>query len=225
MIATLLAILLWVLGAVVALLVALLVLLLVVPTQLWVAGDVSFERLAGEARARWGFGLVTVRVSSVRGAELWLAGRHVKRFEFRDEDEERRAEKKKKKQEKKKRKAEKKKDKGEEERFGFAWFRSHSRTMMRLSKRTVAAFEPRLRVAGVVGLGDPADTAVFFEAVRQVQMHTPEAIDIALESEWVDEELDLEIRFIALIWPLKLLVVFLAMLVEADTRRMLRAAA
>jgi hypothetical protein len=220
MITALLTILLWVLGAVIALLVV----LLVVPTQVWVAGDVSFERLAGEARARWGFGLVTVRISSVRGVELWMVGRRVKRFEFRDEDEERRA-KKKKKKEKKKRKAEKKKDKGEAERFGFAWLRAHSRTMMRLLKRTVAAFEPRLRVAGVVGLGDPADTAVFFEAVRQVQMHTPESVDIALESEWVDEELDLEIRFIALIWPLKLLVVFLAMLVEADTRRMLRAVA
>ena len=218
------SVLLTVLAVVLGLVVALVVILVVVPTQVWAAGDASFEHVRGEVRVRWGLGVLTFRLSTALGmnGEVSLFGFRFTQFDLRDDEETK--EKKRAKKAKKKAKKQKKGKKEKGARDWAAWLRAHRQTLLHAAGRLLLTFDPRLRVSGRIGLGDPADTAVLFEILRQLEARSPERVELAIEREWLEEELDIQFRFVALIWPLHLLLVVVALLFEPRTWRMLRAA-
>jgi hypothetical protein len=73
---------------------------------------------------------------------------------------------------------------------------------------------------GVVGTGDPADTALLFGAVRALQ-ELP-GVELDLRPDWLDEELEIDARASVRIWIADLLVVVVALLLVRENRAALR---
>ena len=106
-------------------------------------------------------------------------------------------------------------------RRGLRWFLQHRCTLTRFLGRLYRAMGVRARLEGALGLDDPAETAVLWGALMQLQALLP-GLELAVRPDFLDEELDLRGRLRGRAWLLHLLVVLVGQLLRADTRRMLR---
>ncbi len=200
-------------------LVGLLLALVLLPFRVRALGAVHGAEPAGGVRLEWAWGLVGFEAGN-EGAALRLLWLRVWRFGARKKgataDEE---EKKKKKEEKKGKKKGKKKASGSV----LARLRAgleHGPALRRMLKRLAATLHFRLVARGVVGTGDPADTALLFGAVRALQ-ELP-GVELDLRPDWLDEELEIDARASVRIWIADLLVVVVALLLVRENRAALR---
>jgi hypothetical protein len=201
-----LTILLWIL-AIVGIILAL---VLLVPVHVRAQGQVRGLSASGWARARWGFGFISVRASPESGVALYWLGLRIWRFKMKGH--------KKPRPEKKKKKKEEKADKGS------GWFWRNRRMLFWIAGRMYRTLHLKGRIAGTLGLGDPADTAWLWMFLWQLEGRVP-GLELSLQCDWQDEELDLDGDVRAWIWPLQVLVVAAFTFLRRDVRRALRSAA
>jgi len=193
-------------------LLALAALVIALPFHLQAGGAVDSEQqearlpLAAMAWARgsWAWGLISVGWRTDTGGEVRILGLRVARLS-RDG----RAEDKKKKERKKKGK-----------KYGARWALRHRRTMLGLLGRLFRALRLRLAVAGALGLGDPADTAILAELLRLAQHKLPGAT-LEIDIDYLDELLVLEGKVIGRVWLLHLAGIALWELRRQEVRQML----
>jgi hypothetical protein len=189
---------------------ALLLLLVWVPFQVRAAGALTFESVSGEALAQWGWGLLQVRLSSSepgRGLRLRALGIPVRIRRHRREAAEEAPE-----------------DEPEEETRSRARRRPRLEQpgrLIRMAGRALGALHLRLRVNGVVGTGDPAQTAVLLPLLGQLERLS--GVELDLEWDWLEERLELEAEGSARIWIAELLWTALALLLVRENRAVLRA--
>jgi hypothetical protein len=88
-----------------------------------------------------------------------------------------------------------------------------------MAARLVRALHLRVRAGGRVGTGDPADTAAL-GAVAAALGALP-GVELAVELDWVEEALELEVELAARIWIAELLAVAALILLERGHRRAL----
>ena len=188
---------------------ALLLLLIWVPFQVRAAGALTFESVSGEALAQWGWGLVQVRLSSSepgRGLQLRALGMAVRiRRRRRGASEEA------------------PKDEAEKTRaHARRWPRlEQPGRLFRMAGRALGALHLRLCVDGVVGTGDPAQTAVLLPLLEQLTRLPGVKLD--LEWDWLEERLELEAEGSARIWIAELLWTALTLILVRENRAVLRA--
>jgi len=200
----------WVLLGILATLLGLALLLLSLPFHLRAQGTLEADRADGEARLRWAWGVVSVRLRPA-GTTLHLLGLRIWTFRA-DRD----------------RKPRDHKDRDEaseaprpRRRKGWMW--AHRHTLGRLLRRFWGALRLRLHVSGVIGLGDPAETASLFQVLALLERQGP-AVQVHITPEWLDEELWLQGWARARIWGLHLLGIGGVALLRKDTRTLIRAA-
>jgi hypothetical protein len=99
----------------------------------------------------------------------------------------------------------------------------HRHTAWRLLGRVLRTLRLRIDVQGVVGLGDPADTASLFQALWALEGAIP-AVRMDVAPDWLDETIQLEGEARARLWLAHLGGVLLAAYLKKDTRLLLRAA-
>jgi hypothetical protein len=92
----------------------------------------------------------------------------------------------------------------------------------RMAVRLVRAVHLRLRGSGRIGTGDPAEGAALFAALRALE-ELP-GVELALELDWVEEALEVEVEIGARVWIAELLAVAALLLLERPNRRALRVA-
>ncbi len=197
------------------LLVLLGVLLAVVVLPFHVRGRAAVHDSSPTAAVRlhWAWGFLGFELST-SGAFLRVAGLRVWRFRKRS-----------------KRDREEKAEKGEEEesdekpkkpvlaRLKAQW--RHRQVLMRILARVARPLRLRLRISGVVGTGDPADTAMLLGALRLLAELPGVEVDVGCD--WLDEELEIDVEGSARVWLLHLLGVAAAVLVVRENRVALRA--
>lgn len=185
---------------------ALLLLLIWVPFQVRAAGALTFESVSGEALAQWGWGLVQVRLSSDQGLRLRVLGLAVRiRRRRRGASEEA------------------PKDEAEKTRaHARRWPRlEQPGRLFRMAGRALGALHLRLCVDGVVGTGDPAQTAFLLPLLGQLERLPGVKLD--LEWDWLEERLELEAEGSARIWIAELLWTALTLILVRENRAVLRA--
>jgi hypothetical protein len=188
---------------------ALLLLLIWIPFQVRAAGAVTFESVSGEVLLQWGWGLVQARLSSERGARLRLLGVPIRVRRGRH------------------REAEERLDDARDDESEDAGSRSihlprleQLGRLLRMAGRVLRALHLRLRVNGVVGTGDPAQTAVVLPLIGQLE-RLPR-VELAVEWDWVEERLELEAEGSARIWIAELIWTALTLLLVRENRAVLR---
>lgn len=204
-------------GALLAVLSALLILLLLVvllPFRLRAAAAVRDGEPSGAAHVDWGFGLLGFGIDTGRRVQVRVAWLPVARFSMgRSGKAERRAS------------AAKPEEKTRAKAGPVARLRAalaERAAFQRMAARLLQALHLRLRAAGRIGPGDPADAAALF-ALLQLLRDLP-GVELQVELEWVEEALDLELEAGARIWIAELLAVAAVLLVERPNRRALRVA-
>ncbi len=200
----------WILLGILATLLGLALLLVGLPFHLRAQGTLEADHADGEASLRWAWGLVSVRLRPA-GTTLHLLGLRI--WTFRSDRD-------------RKKRDRKKRDEASEAsrprgRKGWMW--THRRTLWRLLRRFLGALRLRLNVNGVIGLGDPAETASLFQGLALLERQGP-AVQVHITPEWLDEELWLQGWARARIWGLHLLGLGLVALLRKDTRTLIRAA-
>ena len=183
--------------------------LLVVPFRARALASVHGASPRGELRIDWGWGFLGFEVAR-GGAALRLLGLKVWSFGPRTPGEP---------------KAEEKKERGGAIAALRAGFR-HRRPLFAIASRLALSLHLRLVVRGVVGAGDPADTALLFAALRALE-ELP-GVELDLRPEWLDEELEVDVRGGARIVVAELLVAVVGLLLVPKNRaavREMRAAA
>ncbi len=172
-------------------------------------------RLSASFRAWWGAGLLVLRREPGGKPELLVLGWCVWRLEewkplfsrLRTWNKKRRAKKKKKKK----------------KRMGAKQSLRLVVTLGKIILRMLRTVRLDMRVEGIVGLGDPADTWFFFEAVRLVRLLLP-PMDLRLRSDYVDEALELDAKIGGRGRLAHMAAVLVSALFERETRRALLAA-
>ena len=202
----------WVLLWILVGLLGMLFLLVALPFHLRAQGRVGEAGVDGEVRGSWAWYALYIKLSPA-GLRLYILGIRIWTFRLGDED----------KAPDKKKKDPEPEDKEKKPRKKMGWLWTHRQTLKRLMGKLVRSFRLRLRVQGVVGLGDPAETSMAQQLWSAADRISP-AIDIDIEPEWLDEELELDGEFRARLWLLHLGLIALGSLFRKDTRMMLRAA-
>jgi hypothetical protein len=202
---------------------ALVLLVVLVPFRARAAGAVHDGEPAGEIGADWGFGLLGFALDTERRVTLRLAWIPM-RFRVgakRGRSRERRGRGRGAGQEAKVGRAKPGKGRvGPAARLRAAL--GERDAFQRMAARLARALHLRLRAAGRIGIGDPAETAALF-AVLQAAERLP-GVELALELEWVEEALEVELTAGARIWVAELLGVALGLWLEPPNRRAIRAA-
>jgi hypothetical protein len=194
---------------------ALLALLVLLPFRAGASGEVHDGEPAGVVAVDWGFGLLGFALDTERRVTLRLAWIPL-RFRMKAKGQKARA-----RHERKPAREEKGREKaGARQRLRAAL--AERAAFQRIAARLVRALHLRLRAEGRIGIGDPADTALLFAALRALE-RLP-GVELALELDWVEEELELELSADARIWIAELLAVAVGLLLERPNRRALRAA-
>ena len=209
--------------AILLVLVAIPLLLLGVPFHARVAGSVHDEDLAGAARFDWGWGLFAVTASFSRGVELRLLGLRVWRFRFARKTGEQKRKAKEAGEAKKKAKAaqkagephEKQEKKG---RLGAPL--RHRGRIIGWAVDLLRALRPRLRARGQLGLDDPADTAVLFNALAALAALP--GVELDVDADWAGDALDLEVEAELRVWLVHLVAVALLLLAKRENRLVLK---
>jgi hypothetical protein len=184
-------------------------LLVAVPFHAQAVG--SFHEAALDARAEiaWGWGALSLRVAR-GGPALHLFGLRLWRFSKRGRREENRREA-------------KTGERSPTKKRPLRALVEHRRALTSIAARFARALRLRLRVAGVVGAGDPADTALLSSAARL--LGALPGVDLALQWDWIDEELEIELDGRARVWIAHLLLTAVVVLLARENRAALRAMA
>lgn len=193
---------------------ALLGLLLLVPLHACVRGRASGLWGTGHVRVSWAWFVLVLRIAPGEGGRMRLLGIPVGRFDLRRHDRD---------EAPVDGDAAKKPDKhklGPSARKMWASRRVLWRALMRL----VGTLHLRGRLAGQLGLGDPADTAMLELALGQLRDRV-RAVEWRVECDYMDEVLELEGEVRSWIWPVQVAVVILVTMLDRDVRRALRAGA
>ena len=196
----------------VAVLVGLLLLLLVLPLRVHAHGMAGDEELWGSAELRWGPSLVMLRFHSDRGIHIKLLGIPVYRadsFPSRS--------KKKKGKKPKKEKARKKRSLRE----SLESFAEDRHLLFDMAARALRALHASLYIGGRMGLADPSKTALALASIRELDRRLPEAIELDLWDDYIEDTLQLEGRLKAWLVPLEAVLIALGWLIRADSRRVL----
>jgi hypothetical protein len=90
-----------------------------------------------------------------------------------------------------------------------------------MALRSARALHLRLRVEGVVGTGDPADTALVSGLARLLE-EIP-GVEMAVDWEWLEEELELRLEGSARIWIAQMLGIAAMLMLARENRMALRA--
>lgn len=181
---------------------ALLALLLLVPLDARAEGRLADGELDGRARVRWGGGVLSVRFGP-QGVGLYLLGLRVRQLRGEPHGSHREREA--------RRKPGRRAD----------WYWRHRRTLWRAGLRLLGAAHPRGRVAGRVGLGDPADTATVHALLSWAEGRWPR-LELDVACDWVEDVVELEGRVRTIVWPPELAIVLLSVRFSGDVRRALR---
>ena len=211
-----LTILLWILAVVGIILAA----VLLVPVHVRAAGQVRGLTASGWARARWGFGFISIKANPETGVALYWLGLRIWRFKFKGHKEPRPEKKKKKRPSSKKRSRAAKTAEADK---GFGWFWRNQRMFYWMAGRMYRTLHLKGRIEGTVGLGDPADTAYLWMLLWQLEGRVP-GLELSVRCDWQDEELDLNGDVRAWVWPLQVLLVAAFTFLRRDVRRALRSA-
>jgi len=185
----------------------LIVVLLLVPLELRAEGRIAEDALDGELRVGWGLGLLGIRLSSRRPSGITLCGGRVAGLPRRVKPGEKEPPKERRKS-----------------RRGTRWALQHRAGLQRALRRLGATLGLRLELSGRIGLGDPADTAVAAFILDVLERWMP-GLHIDLGWDFLDEVLEVDGRGRARIWPVHLLGVGLALLLDGEVRSLLRAPA
>src|SRR5574341_257132 len=197
-------------------LLGLVLLLVLVPFRARASGSVQVGVPAGAARVDWGLWLLAVEVDSNRRLTLRLLELPVARFTLRAAREPGK--------ERRPRKA-KPERKGKAGAGGLQRLRAavaEREPFQGMAARLARALHLRLRASGRVGIGDPADTAALWALLAALRALP--FVELAIELEWVEEALELELELSARIWLAELLVVAALLLLARSNRRALRLA-
>lgn len=191
----LLTVLLWTLVVLVGVLLLAVLGLLALPFEAEAVGAVADDDLDGRVRARFAWGLVSVRAETGRGVDIGVLGW---RFRPGADDPRKRAKRAKKREERKERKARKRTEKRRAPRRrrsrGDFW-RARG-AILRAGGRIVRTLHLRGHIAGTVGLDDPADTAALVGVVRAVAANQ-RLLEVRIEPDWVDETIRIHGRWTA----------------------------
>jgi hypothetical protein len=194
-----------------------LALILVLPFHARASGFVQDGSVGGWAELGWAWGLFALRLAPGEGPQLRVLGIRIWRFstapqrarKARIEKESREAEK----------PSEGKARGGALRRVQAAL---HSReALLRMALRSARALHLRLRVEGVVGTGDPADTALVSGLARLLE-EIP-GVEMAVDWEWLEEELELRLEGSARIWIAQMLGIAAMLMLARENRMALRA--
>lgn len=166
------------------------------------------------ARLHWAWGLVGVEFS-MAGVFLRVLGLRVWRFRKKPKD----AQEKRDEEEDDEEERDEKTKQPVLARLKAQW--RHRQVLMRILKRFARPLRLRLRMSGVLGTGDPADTAMLMGALRLLSELPGVEVDVGCD--WLDEEIELDVEGSARIWLLHLLGVAAAVLVVRENRAALRA--
>jgi len=196
-------------------LVALMVLVLLVPFHARARGWLHGGSAAGAVDIRWGAGLLALRLSSEDGLTARLLGVPLPPIRFRSgrprsRSRDRRA---------RGRKAGKTPQDGK--RPGAAALLRHRGDLLHMALQLARPLRLRLRLAGIVGTGDPAEVALLAGIGRAAGGRPGVTLD--LEWDWVEEVLELEGELSARIWVAHLLGVAAALWLRPENRVALRA--
>jgi hypothetical protein len=197
-------------------LLGLLLLVLLVPFRVGASGAVHDGEPAGSVHFDWGLGLLAMALDSSRRATVWVLWIPVASFLLRPAGERRK--------ERPPRKAKPKREGRPKAgslrrlRGGFAEREAFQRIALRLAR----ALHLRLRAAGRIGIGDPADTVAL--SALLVALGRAPGVELAIALDWVDEALELELELAARLWIAELLAVAVLLLLERANWRALRLA-
>lgn len=208
-------------GVLLAILYALLglvLLVVLVPLRARAAGSVHDGLPAGMARVDWGLVLLAVEVDVSRRMTVRVLEIPLARFALRTARES---------EKKARRRRRPRRAKREGKARGGALGRLRAAlaergAFRRMAARLARALHLRLRGSGRIGIGDPADT-VALAALLAALAELP-GVELALELDWVEEALELELELAARVWIAELLGVAALLLLERPNRRALRSA-
>jgi hypothetical protein len=191
-------------------------LLVLLPFRAFAAGSVHDGLPAGAVRIDWGLWLLALELESSRRVTLRLLEFPVLRFrvgtkEPREEERRERA---------RRPKPEKVRKAGAVQRLRAAY--ADRAAFGRMAARLVGALHLRLRGSGRIGIGDPADTVAL--AGLLAALAAAPGVELALELDWVEEALELELELAARIWIAEMLGVAALLLLDRAHRRALRLA-
>jgi hypothetical protein len=182
--------------------------LLLLPFDVRAAGAIHDGEVDGQLRARWAFGLVSIRLGrgGLRVGVLGLGWRPAARTRAPREPSER---------------AEDREERPDRRVLGRLRAALRERgPLLGIARRLLAALHPRLRLAGRIGAGDPADTAALSAALSALA-RAP-GVSVEVEPDWLDDVLELEARGTARVWPIEVLVTVAGILLEQGHRAALR---
>jgi hypothetical protein len=177
-----------------AALAVLLALVVLVPFHARARGALHGESAAGAAEVRWGPGLLALRLSSADGLTVRLLGIPLPRFGSRPGRRRWRG----------RRRGRRERERGMREasrarkRPRAAALLRHRGALLRMAVRLARPLRLRVRIAGTVGTGDPADVALL-AAIARAARDLP-GLELDLEWDWVDEALELDGELSARIW-------------------------
>jgi len=196
-------------------LLALALLLVALPFHASARGAARDGELSGRIRAAWAFGLVALELSPT-GAAVRVAGLTVfrPRRAGRADGPPARIE----------READGRAEEEGERQGGLARIRGaleNRRPLLRMAARLLGALHPRLRLAGRLGLGDPADTAALSGLLGAVRALP--GVDLSVELDWLDEALEGTAEGSARLWLPEALGVAGLLLLRRENRTALRA--
>ena len=199
--------------------VALLVLLM--PLSIGARGAAEGLDMVLEVRGSWAFGLVSVRWRAFEAATLHVLGLRVARL--RRASPEAREAKRQKARERAEARARKGKPPKRKKQRGFFWSLRHRRTLWRAALRMVRTLHLDGRVAGVVGMPDPDETAWLGLVLGELGARLPPGV-LDVEVDYTDEVLAIGGHLRSRVWPAEVLVVLAAVRFGGEMRRALRAA-
>lgn len=200
-----------------AVLAALLALVVLVPFHAQAQGAIHGGSADGAIEIRWGAGLFALRLSSADGLAARLLGIPLPRFGARQGRPRSRSRRQDRRQRERGMREASRARKGP--RAG-ALLR-HGGDLLRMAVRLARPLRLRVRIAGTVGTGDPADVALL-AAIARAAGDLP-GVELDLGWDWVDEALELDGELSARIWVAHLLCAAAALFLRRENRAALRA--
>lgn len=190
-----------------------LALLLVVPLSYRAVGAIADDDASGHVRVAWGWGVVALRADG-DGLALRVLGLRVWRRSWRQVVE------------RAARRGRREQDEGEEREGkrgrGLRWFLRKRRVLARIAGRYLRALHLRGEVSGVVGLAQPDATAALYQLLAVAEQVLPDGT-LAVEIDWLEEVVELDLRIKGWLSPLQLVGLTLWLLIDGDGFRALRA--
>ncbi len=200
----------------------LIVLLLVVPFEIGGKGWLNGLAGGGEAGFVWGFGFLSMRVASEGDVELRIVGLRVYSTTVAELRERQESPEKAEKKAAKKAKKAARRDAKKQRKGGFRL--SHVRPLLGVVVRVLKSVRLRGWIAGMVGTGDPAETAAVAALLEQLNGQGGE-FELMISPNWVDEVLDVQGDVRLGFWLPRMAQVAILILLDRESRTVLRSIA